>query len=140
MSHDTNAQEVHFKGPVTGRYLCFQALDSLDGKPLASVAEIQTFDASGQVLPLTSWKLLWVEGEEPGREGENAIDGQASSQWDTAHSGAAHYPHEIVIDLRQSTAIGGIRYIAYSDTKNPGHIKDYRVYVSDQPFGLVPVP
>ena len=35
-------------------------------------------------------------------------------------------------------AVGAIRYLPSSDTKNPGHIKDYRVYVSDKPFGLTP--
>jgi len=135
----TEAQEVQFATPAVGRYLCLQALDAVDGKPLASVAELEAFDASGQLLPRTNWKLLWVDSEEEGREGENALDGQSSSQWDTAHSSVS-WPHEIVIDLGQGTAVGGIRYLPSSDTRNPGHIKDYRVYVSDQPFGLIPPP
>jgi len=136
---DIQAQEVHFAAPVTGQYLCLQAVNALDGKPLASIAELEAFDASGQLLPRTNWKLLWVDSEEAGREGENALDGQSSSQWDTAHSGA-FFPHAMVVDLGQSAAIGGIRYLPSSDPKNPGHIKDYRVYISDQPFGLVPPP
>jgi beta-galactosidase len=135
----TDAQEVHFATLVTGRYLCLQALNAIDGKPLASVAELEAFDASGHLLPRTNWKLLWVDSEEEGREGENALDGQASSQWDTAHSGPP-CPHEIVIDLGQNTTVDGIRYLPSSDPKNPGHIKDYRVYVSDHPFGLISPP
>ena len=135
----TDPQDGHFAAPATGRYLCLQALNAIDGKPLASVAELEAVDTSGQLLPRTNWKLLSVDSEELGKEGENALDGQSSSQWETAHSGAP-YPHEIIIDLGQSTAIGGIRYLPSSDTKNSGHIKDYRVYVSDRPFGLTSPP
>jgi beta-galactosidase len=134
---DTQAQEVHFTSPVTGRYLCLQGLNAIDGKPIASVAELEAFDAPGQVLPRTNWKLIWVDGAEPGHEGGNALDGQSSSTWDTPHSGTP-YPHAIVIDLGQSTTVGGISYLPSSDTQFPGHIKDYKVYVSDQPFGLTP--
>jgi len=130
-------QEIHFAAPAAGRYLCLDALNAFDGKSLASVAELEAVDPSGQLVPRTNWKLLWVDSEETEREGENALDGQSSSQWDSAHSGAT-YPHEMVIDLGERIAIGGIRYLPSSDTKNPGRIKDFRVYVSDQPFGLVP--
>ena len=133
----TEAQEMHFATPITGRYLCLQAINAFDSKPLASISEIEALDATGQILPRTTWKVLWVDSEEAGREGENALDGQSSSQWETSRAGTP-YPHEIVIDLGQSTLIGGIRYLPSSDTKNPGHIKDYRVYLNDQPFGLVP--
>jgi beta-galactosidase len=136
---DTNPQEVHFKTAVTGRYLCLQALNSTNGKQLASVAELEAYDSAGQILPRTNWKLFWVDSEELGFEGENALDGQSSSQWNTTLSNSP-YPHAIVIDLGQSTAIGGIRYLPSSDLKNPGHIKDYRVYVSDKSFGLIPPP
>ena len=132
----TDTQEVHFAAPVTGRYLCLQGLNAFDGQPVASVAELEALDASSQLVPRTNWKLFWVDSEEQGREGGNALDGQSSSQWDSAHS--APYPHEIVVDLGQSTTIGGISYLPSSDTKYPGHIKNYRVYVSDQPFGLTP--
>jgi beta-galactosidase len=100
---------------------------------------LEAFDLSGQVLARTGWKLFWVDSEEMGKEGENALDGQSSSQWDTAHSGSP-YPHEIVIDLGESVDVSGIRYLPSNDTQNPGRIKDFRVYVSDKPFGLTPRP
>ncbi len=134
-SEGTEAKDIHFAVPVTGRYLCLQALSTLDGKPLVSVAEFEAIDANGQNLPRTNWKLLWVDSEQEGKEGENAIDGQSSSQWETSRSGGA-LPHEIVIDLGQSTTLGGVRYLPSSDGKNPGHVKDYRIFVSDTPFGL----
>ena len=128
-----------FSRPITGRYLCLQALSSIDGKSVASIAELDASDPSGQVIPRTNWKVVWVDSEEQGREAEDALDGQASSQWDSAHAGSA-YPHEIIIDLGQSLSVGGIRYLFSSDTKYPGQIKDYRVYIDDHPFGLILPP
>lgn len=133
---DTQWQEVHFGASATGRYVCLQALNAQDGQSLASVAELELLDAKGQTLPRANWKVLWVDSEEPGKEAENALDGQSSSQWESKHKDAK-YPHTLVLDLGTSTAVGGLRYLPSSDTKNPGHLKDYRVYVSDEPFGLV---
>jgi hypothetical protein len=40
--------------------------------------------------------------------------------------------------LTYSSEVTGIRYLARSGSCTPGWIKEYRVYVSDRPFGLVP--
>ena len=90
-----------------------------------------------------SWKILWCDSEETSAEpgyAENMLDGQPNTYWHTAYGAKeAPYPHRVVIDLGQTTTLGGIRYLSRSgDNKKPGRIKDYRVYVSDQPFGLIP--
>jgi beta-galactosidase len=138
-------QDVHFPQPVTGRYLCLEALSSLDGKPFAAVAELDALDARGGVLAKSGWKILWVSSEETtgeSDEAENVLDGQPATFWHTAYSQAKpNYPHRIVIDLGERTTVGGIRYLPRSGSPgDPGRIKDYRVYLSDQPFGLIPQP
>jgi beta-galactosidase len=129
-------QEAKFGAPVKGRYLCFEALNAHDGKPIAAGAELTATDANGQVIPNASWKILWVDSEDTARGGDaaNILDGQSSSAWQTARG---DYPHRIVIDLGASQTISGLRYLPKEGKPDdPGRIKDYRVYVSDQPFGL----
>ncbi len=89
------------------------------------------------------WKILWVSSEEfsaESGEAENLLDGQAASHWHSEYSAKkAGYPHRIVIDLGESQSVSGIRYMARAGRADaPGRIKDYRVFVSDQPFGLTP--
>jgi beta-galactosidase len=140
---DIQWQEVHFNQPATGRYLCLEALSSLDGKPVAAVAELDALDAKGEAMFKGSWKILSVDSEEvtaePG-DAENVLDGQSASHWHTAYGqGATAYPHWLVIDMGESQTFAGIRYLPRAGRpSDAGRIKDYRVYVSEKPFGLTP--
>ena len=138
-------QDVRFKQPAAGRYLCLEAVNSLDGKPFAAIAELDALDAKGNALPKGGWKIPWVSSEETtdeGNEAENVLDGQPATFWHTAYSHAQPaYPHRLMIDLGERTTLGGIRYLPRGGSPgDPGRIKDYRVYLSDAPFGLTPVP
>ncbi|MDQ3812665.1 MAG: discoidin domain-containing protein, partial [Armatimonadota bacterium] len=89
------------------------------------------------------WKVLWVDSEETVTEdgvAENAFDGQSASIWHTEYSSQTpDHPHRLVIDLGSSWLIAGIRYLPRSgDAGVTGRIKDYRIYLSDEPFGLTP--
>jgi beta-galactosidase len=141
---DIQWQEVRFARPEKGRYLCLEAVSSLDGKPFAAVAEIDAVDPKGNVLSKAAWKIFWVSSEETSQDNdaENVLDGQPATFWHTAYSQAQPgYPHRLVIDLGESTVLGGIRYLPRGGSPNdPGRIKDYRVYLSDTPFGLTPAP
>jgi len=136
---DLDWQVVKFAVPVSGRYLCFDALDAFDGKPVASAAEFEALDANGQTIPNAGWKILWVDSADTANGGnaEYVLDGQSSSAWQTA--GTDSYPHRIVIDLGQSVTVSGIRYLPKEGKPDdPGRIKDYQIYVGDRPFGLAP--
>lgn len=138
---DTQWQEVHFTASVTGRYLAFEALSSLQGTELASVAELDALNAKGEGVSKANWKILWVDSEDAlvnANDAENVLDGQASSYWATEYEARkAPFPHRIVIDLGSSQSLSGIRYLPRSGKpENSGRIKDYRIYVSDSPFGL----
>ena len=135
-SDGTEAQEVHFNQPVSGRYFCLETLSAHDGRAYAAVAELDLLDRVGQPLPRTGWKIAYVDSEEQEREdgsAENALDGNPSTYWHTQWSAAApNHPHHLVVDLGKSQAISGLRYLP-----RPGHgmvggrIKDYRLYVGD---------
>ncbi len=123
-------QEINFARPTKGRYLCLEALDAQDGKQTASVAELDALDAKRETISKAGWKILWADSEEHGDgDAENVLDGQPSSSWITAPGTV--FPHRVVIDLGDGAEISGIRYL-------PGNIKDFRVYVSEMPFGLTP--
>ncbi|HEX8237514.1 MAG TPA: beta-galactosidase [Abditibacteriaceae bacterium] len=140
-SNESDWQEVHFTKPQQGRYLCIETLNAHKGEPFAAIAELDARDAQGQSLVKAHWKILWVDSEETMADdgsAENAIDGQSASIWHSEYGGKKpDHPHYLVIDLGTSSAIGSIRYLPRSgDTSVNGRIKDYRVYLSDVPFGL----
>ena len=64
---------------------------------------------------------------------------QPNTHWHTAYSGTpAAYPHRVVIDLGSTQTLRGIRHLGRAGDAKTGRIKNYRVYLSDQPFGLTP--
>ncbi len=125
-------QDVRFAAPVDARQLCFEAVSSHDGKPMAAVAELDLLDASGQPLPHTTWTIAYASSQEKGAEdgsAGNAIDGQTANAWITATSGTpAPYPHRLVIDLGAITKIGGLRYTPRAGAGTTGRIKTYRIF------------
>lgn len=134
-------QEVKFPRAIYGRYLCLEALDSVDGKPFAAVAELDVADPRGEPLSKSLWKVHWVSSEETSAESgdaENALDGQPATFWHTEYSKAQPgYPHRLVLDLGETVEIGGVRYLPRGGQPGEtGRINTCRFYVSDQPFGL----
>lgn len=138
-------QDAKFGRPVKGRYLCLEALDAVDGKPHAAVAELDAVDARGEPLSKGLWKVLWVSSEEisaESGEAENALDGQPATIWHTQYAGAKPaFPHRLVLDLGETVEIGGVRYLPRGGrAEDPGRIGNCRFYVSDEPFGLKASP
>jgi beta-galactosidase len=126
-------QDVAFATPVRGRQFCLEALDAFDGKDTAAVAEIALLDNAGHPLNQSDWTIAYASSEETAKEDGsalNAINGQASDYWHTAHS--AKGPHRLVIDLGETVTIGGLRYTPRQgpDTVS-GRIRRYRVYVGE---------
>jgi beta-galactosidase len=127
-------QEIKFESPARGRFFCLESLSAFDGQPVAAVAELDLLDASGKPLSHEGWTIAYVDSEERDKEdgtAENAIDGQTANYWHTEWGAAqpAH-PHQLVIDLGQSRAISGFRYVPRQGAGG-GRIKSYRVYVGD---------
>lgn len=138
---ETSWQEATFDRPVIGRYLALEAVNAHDGGPSAAVAGLDLIDPDGRSLPREGWNLLWASSEEtnylPG-EAENALDGQTTTYWHSeAGASALPFPHQFVVDLGETREIGGLRYLPRTGgAEAGGRIRDYRVYVDNQPFGL----
>jgi beta-galactosidase len=136
-------QPVKLEPLASGRYLCLEAISAHFGSTAAAVSELDVIDGAGKSVPKNSWKILWVSSEELSElagEAENILDGQSSSFWQSSLAKpGAPYPHRIVVDLGARVTMGGIMY--HPKTGKPeaaGRIKDYKIYLSDTPFGLVP--
>lgn len=63
---------------------------------------------------------------------DNIIDGESSTYWISKR--AAPYPHDITIELTEETVIWGARYTPRQDGLKAGWVKDYEVYISNDPF------
>jgi beta-galactosidase len=135
-------QTVRFKQPAAGRFVCLEALNAIEGEALAAVAELDVVGAEDAPLSKSGWKIFWVDSEDAlgsGSDAENILDGQPSSCWQTEHGRA--YPHRVIVDLGECQRLMGIRYLPRSgNMENSGRIREYRVYVSDLPFNLMPPP
>jgi len=130
----TDTQDVKFSAPATGKFFCLEGLNAQDGKPFAAVAELDLLDQNGAPISHNGWTIAYVDSEErAGEDGtaENAIDGQTANYWHTEWKNASPgYPHRLILNLGQSQTIAGFRYVPrQGDTT--GHIKDYRIYISD---------
>jgi beta-galactosidase len=142
-SGEVSWQCINFASSAEGRYLCLEGLSALDGGSGCAVAGLDAFDPQGAPLPRAAWNVLWVSSEEtnylPGHA-ENAIDGQTSTFWHS-ETGDPKPPHRLIVDLGETRTLGGIRYLPRSgDAQTRGRIRDFRIYLSDQPFGLQPTP
>lgn len=85
-------------------------------------------------LPINGWRVADVSSENKDNDhvGERAFDGRARSWWHTDYRNAkpAH-PHHLMIDLSQSTAVAGFRYLPRQDGSDNGSIGRYTAYLSD---------
>jgi hypothetical protein len=78
---------------------------------------------------LSQAKVINVDSEAVGHEGDNAIDGNPNTIWHTEWEGnAPKYPHQITIELQEQTEIKGLTYLPRQDMSN-GWIAEYQVYL-----------
>ncbi|NQT36455.1 MAG: discoidin domain-containing protein, partial [Planctomycetes bacterium] len=72
-----------------------------------------------------------VDSESPGSEAYRAMDGDPRTSWRTPwEPHRRRHPHEITVDLGQSTEVSGFRYRPTRGGGN-GAIKDYEFFVSE---------
>lgn len=130
-------QEVKFNDTVTGRYVCLEALSSLDGTDVASVAELYLLDGNGARLSREPWKVVYADSEDMAkgnRSADKTFDLQESTYWSTVPG--TPFPHSIVIDLGDTHSLSGLQYLPRMESDVPGGIKDYRIYVRETPFTI----
>lgn len=126
-------QEVVF-APVSGRYACIEAVNSINGGDNAAIAELYLLDESGQRLSREPWTVSYADSEDinSNRTADKTFDLQESTYWQTEEKVA--FPHAIVIDLGKEHKISGLQCIPRMESDVPGAIKDFKIYVKETPF------
>lgn len=67
-------------------------------------------------------------------EGANLVDGDPTTIWHTMYSvTVAGYPHWVDFDAGDVKNIKGVRYLPRQDGNSTGNVKDYEIYVSEDP-------
>lgn len=130
-------QEMKFDRPVTGRYICLEALNAQDGKELACIAEMHVLTENGERLSREPWIVAYADSEDVShvnRSADKIFDLQESTYWSTVKG--VNYPHSVVIDLGAVYTLTGIQYLPRMESKVPGGIKDFKIYVKSHPFKL----
>lgn len=128
-------QEMKFGKPVSGRYVCIEALNAQDGKDLACIAEMYLLDENGERLSREPWIVKYADSEDVSqvnRSADKIFDLQESTYWST-EAGSA-YPHAVVIDLGAKHTLTAIQYLPRMESNVPGGIKDFKVYVKEGNF------
>ena len=132
---DGGWQEVRFGATVKGRYVCIEALNSINGSETAAIAEMYLLYGKGERLPREPWTVLYADSEDldgGNHSADKSFDLQESTYWQTVPSVA--FPHSIVIDLGASQDISGFQYLPRMEEDTPGAVRDFRIYVKDRPF------
>lgn len=123
-------QSVNFSSAAKGRYLCIEALNAIDGKELACIAEFYVKDENGERLSREPWTVRYADSEDVkgvNRSADKIFDLQESTYWSTVSG--KQYPHTVVIDLGAEHTLTGIDYLPRMESTVPGGIKDFRIYV-----------
>ncbi len=134
-----DAQIVDFGKTIHARYVCIEALSSQGDDHHTSIAEIHLIDAQDQWLDRDGWQVIYADSEEIVAEpssASNIMDNQPVTFWHTQYKDSektAGHPHQVVIDLGNVQAFRSLRYLPRNGP-NPGKIKDYKIYASENRF------
>lgn len=128
-------QEVLFDQPVTGRYVCIEALNSHNNREYACIAEWYMLDGKGQRISREPWTVAYADDEDissGNKTADKIFDLQESTYWSTNKD--VKFPHYIVLDLGAEQTLGGFQYLPRVEQGAPESIKGYKIYVKSQPF------
>ncbi len=128
-------QEVKFDQPVSGRYVCIEALNSHMNREYCCIAEWYMLGADGTRLSRESWQVAYCDDEDiesGNKTADKIFDLQESTYWSTNRG--VQYPHHLVIDLGQDQTFTGFQYLPRVEAGAPESIKQYRIYVKSSLF------
>lgn len=128
-------QEVRFDSPVSGRYVCIEALNSHNDREYACIAEWYMLDEKGKRISREPWLVLYCDDEDVqtgNKAADKIYDLQESTFWSTNRG--VKFPHHIVLDLGSVQKLGGFQYLPRVEPGAPESIKDYKIYVKNSPF------
>ncbi len=130
-------QEVHFAQPVSGRYVCIEALDSHNDREYCCIAEWYMLGADGQRLSREPWQVAYCDDEDissGNKTADKIFDLQESTYWSTNRG--VQFPHYLIIDLGQDQTFTGLQYLPRVEAGAPESIKHYRIYVKSEAFKM----
>lgn len=128
-------QEVKFDAPVRSRYVCIEALDAIDSKDIAAIAEMYLLDDKGERISREPWTVLYADSEDMegvNRSADKTFDLQESTYWQTVPG--VKFPHAIVIDLGSSRNLSGFQHLPRMEAEVPGAIRNFKIYIKPTPF------
>lgn len=139
LENNDSWQTIRFDKPVSGRYVCLEALSEHHGSDtMASAAELNLIAPDGSDLNRIDWKVVYADSEEVdlGNNGaDKLIDQQESTFWHSEWSrNPTKLPHAVVIDLGKTETVSGFRLLGRTDNNENGRIKNFRFYVKPTPF------
>ena len=128
-------QEVKFDQPVSGRYVCIEALNSHMNREYCCIAEWYMLGADGTRLSREPWQVAYCDDEDissGNKTADKIFDLQESTYWSTNRG--VQYPHHLVIDLGQDQTFTGFQYLPRVEAGAPESIRQYRIYVKSSLF------
>jgi len=128
-------QEVKFPQPVSGRYVCIEALDSHYDREYACIAEWYMLGADYTRLSREPWQVAYCDDEDietGNKTADKIFDLQESTYWSTNRG--VKFPHHLIIDLGQDQTFTGFQYLPRVEAGAPESIKHYRIYVKSSQF------
>ena len=130
-------QEVKFAQPVSGRYVCIEALNSHMNREYCCIAEWYMLGADGSRLSRESWQVAYCDDEDiesGNKTADKIFDLQESTYWST--NKGVQFPHYLIIDLGQDQTFSGFQYLPRVEAGAPESIKQYRIYVKSSAFTM----
>ena len=130
-------QEVKFAQPVSGRYVCIEALNSHMNREYCCIAEWYMLGADGSRLSRESWQVAYCDDEDiesGNKTADKIFDLQESTYWST--NKGVQFPHYLIIDLGQDQTFTGFQYLPRVEAGAPESIKQYRIYVKSSEFKM----
>ncbi len=130
-------QEVKFAQPVSGRYVCIEALNSHNNREYACIAEWYMLGADGKRLSREPWQIAYCDDEDitsGNKTADKIFDLQESTYWSTNRG--VKFPHHLIIDLGQDQTFTGFQYLPRVEAGAPESIKHYRIYVKSGAFKM----
>ena len=128
-------QEIKFSNPISGRYVCIEALSSFDDKEYTCISELYLLDESGERISREPWKIRYADSEDittGNKAGDKVYDLQESTYWSTVKG--IPFPHTIIIDLGKTQSLTALQYLPRMESHVPGAIKDYKIYIKQTDF------
>ncbi len=130
-------QEVKFPQPVSGRYVCIEALNSHMNREYCCIAEWYMLGADGSRLSREPWQVAYCDDEDiesGNKTADKIFDLQESTYWSTNRG--VQFPHYLIIDLGQDQTFTGFQYLPRVEAGAPESIKQYRIYVKSAAFKM----